>query len=135
VGNKSDLALLERLINQERQAVGALPLSRDPRLDHIALRQVAYLLWCGSLHPERRDADRQTIDCRLQDAAIPFDRCGENLVMGASAREIIQKLLVGGRHDILHPSYGRLGLASRVDSDEDVPDWFAQALYCLVFIG
>jgi uncharacterized protein YkwD len=131
-----DLQTMLRLINEERKACGIHPLRRSGQLDRIARRRVIYLTWCGAVRPQLvREEDPQALDHRLRDADVSFSCCGENVGIGASAEEVVRKLMVGitNRRNILNPAFQWIGLSSRAFDEPDLPDWFARVLYCQVF--
>jgi uncharacterized protein YkwD len=71
----------------------------------------------------------------LREADVSFSCCGENVGIGASAEEVVRKLMVGttSRRNILNPSFRWIGLSCRTFTEPDYPDWFNRALYCQVF--
>lgn len=104
-----EIKMLE-LVNGERKKHGLKPLKADPELTVVARAHSNDMLLKGYFAHESPDG-RSPFD-RMRDANVSFTTAGENLAL-AQTLEIAHNNLMnspGHRANILHPSFGRLGI-------------------------
>ena len=104
-----EIKMLE-LVNEERRKHGLQPLKADPELTMVARAHSNDMLKKGYFAHESPDG-KSPFD-RMRDAKVSFTTAGENLAL-AQTLEIAHTNLMnspGHRANILHPSFGRLGI-------------------------
>lgn len=98
------------MVNEERAKQGLKPLRADPELTEVARKHSKDMFARGyfaHVSPEGKSA----VD-RIREAGVRFLTAGENLALGQTLAICHQGLMnsPGHRANILHPSYGRLGI-------------------------
>jgi uncharacterized protein YkwD len=104
-----EIKMLE-LVNEERFKNGLPPLKSDPELTDVARAHSKDMFAKGYFAHESLDG-KSPFD-RMREAHVKFTSAGENLAL-AQTLEIAHTNLMnspGHRANILHPSFGRLGI-------------------------
>ena len=104
-----EIKMLE-MVNEERIKHGLKPVQADPELTLVARAHSNDMFVKGYFAHESPDS-RSPFD-RMRDANVQFTFAGENLAL-AQTLEIAHTNLMnspGHRANILHPSFGRLGI-------------------------
>lgn len=99
-----------KMVNEERNKHGLKPLKADPELTRVARAHSNDMFTKGYFAHESLDG-RSPFD-RMKEAYVKFSIAGENLAL-AQTLEIAHINLMnspGHRANILHPSFGRLGI-------------------------
>ncbi len=104
-----EMKMLE-LVNEERLKNGLKPLKNDPELSGVARAHSRDMFARGYFAHETPDG-KSPFD-RMREANVEYTKAGENLAL-AQTLEIAHTNLMnspGHRANILHPSFGRLGI-------------------------
>jgi len=104
-----EMKMLE-YVNEERLKNGLKPLKNDPELASVARAHSRDMFARGYFAHETPDG-KSPFD-RMREANVKFEKAGENLAL-AQTLEIAHTNLMnspGHRANILHPSFGRLGI-------------------------
>ncbi|HZI53361.1 MAG TPA: CvpA family protein [Chitinophagaceae bacterium] len=104
-----EMKMLE-YVNEERLKNGLKPLKNDPELASVARAHSRDMFARGYFAHETPDG-KSPFD-RMREANVKFTKAGENLAL-AQTLEIAHTNLMnspGHRANILHPSFGRLGI-------------------------
>lgn len=99
-----------KMVNEEREKHGLKPLKADPELTRVARAHSIDMFAKGYFAHESPDG-KSPFD-RMREANVKFNTAGENLAL-AQTLEIAHTNLMnspGHRANILHPSFGRLGI-------------------------
>jgi uncharacterized protein YkwD len=99
-----------KMVNEERKKHGLKPLKADPELTRVARAHSIDMFAKGYFAHESPDG-KSPFD-RMREANVKFNTAGENLAL-AQTLEIAHTNLMnspGHRANILHPSFGRLGI-------------------------
>lgn len=99
-----------KLVNEERKKVGLNPLKTDPEMAKVARMHSKDMFARGYF--SHISPEGNTPFDRIRDAKISFLTAGENLAL-AQTIALAHKGLMdspGHRANILHPSFGRLGI-------------------------
>jgi uncharacterized protein YkwD len=104
-----EIKMLE-MVNEERVKEGLAPLKADPEMSRVARAHSRDMFVRGYF--AHNSPDGKTPFDRMRAAGVKFSAAGENLAL-AQTLEIAHTNLMnspGHRANILHPSFGRLGI-------------------------
>jgi uncharacterized protein YkwD len=104
-----EMKMLE-MVNKERAKEGLKPLKADPEMSRVARAHSRDMFVRGYF--AHNDPEGKTPFDRMRSAGVQFSAAGENLAL-AQTLEIAHINLMnspGHRANILHPSFGRLGI-------------------------
>jgi|SRR5687768_12295973 uncharacterized protein YkwD len=104
-----EMKMLE-MVNKERVKEGLTPLKADPEMSRVARAHSRDMFVRGYF--AHNNPDGKTPFDRMRAAGVKFNAAGENLAL-AQTLEIAHTNLMnspGHRANILHPSFGRLGI-------------------------
>jgi uncharacterized protein YkwD len=102
--------LLE-LVNDERAAVGAAPVTLSPQLTEAAQRHAEDM--ANNTFLSHFGSDGSTMQTRIEAADYNWSAIGENIAMGQTSPEAVMESWMdssGHRQNILNPNYSELGL-------------------------